>query len=45
MAKFKDAADYIIDTSYTTPAQLKDEIINRCIKTKKRKIIDQCSFF
>lgn len=46
MAKFKDAADYIIDTSYTTPAQLKDEIINRCIKTKKEEklLINVVSF-
>lgn len=35
MAKIKKIADYIIDTSYTTPAQLKEEIVRRLTKLDK----------
>lgn len=35
MAKIKKMSDYIVDTSYTTPAQLKEEIVRRFIKQDK----------
>jgi UPF0042 nucleotide-binding protein len=36
LAKIKDAAHYIIDTSYMTPAQLKEQIIQRFLETDKK---------
>lgn len=39
MAKVKKMADYIIDTSYTTPRQLKEEIVRRFIKQDKTDAI------
>lgn len=39
MTKIKKMADYIIDTSYTTPGQLKEEIVRRFIKQDKTNAI------
>jgi UPF0042 nucleotide-binding protein len=46
MAKLKDVADHIIDTSCKTPAQLKEEIVRRFIQTEKEEplLINVVSF-
>lgn len=46
MAKLREAADYIIDTSFKTPSELKEEIILRFIEREKeeRLLINLVSF-
>jgi UPF0042 nucleotide-binding protein len=46
MAKLREAADYIIDTSFKTPSELKEEIVLRFIEREKeeRLLINLVSF-
>ncbi len=46
MAKLREAADYIIDTSFKTPSELKEEIVIRFIEREKedRLLINLVSF-
>ena len=46
MAKLREAADYIIDTSFKTPSELKEEILLRFIEREKeeRLLINLVSF-
>ena len=39
MATLKEAADYIIDTSFKTPAELKEDILSRFIEREKEEPI------